>query len=174
MYYLQSRYYDPMVGRFINADDVAFIGASGTILSENLFSYCENNPVNYSDPSGYWRFQISVDAAALILDFFITCVLPYILTAFKATRLLKITKATKWFRSKYDVAVKGLAKAIYNAMDSILYNIAGKAANAATRAFTLAKITNLIDGLFNFSIGYAIASIIDRLDRDGKSGTICF
>ncbi len=53
MYYLQSRYYDPDTGRFINADDVAFLGVTGTVLSCNLFAYCENNPVNCVDPSGY-------------------------------------------------------------------------------------------------------------------------
>lgn len=49
-YYLNSRYYDPEVGRFINAD--AVLGANGGIVGYNLFAYCNNNPVNYSDPSG--------------------------------------------------------------------------------------------------------------------------
>ena len=53
LYYLQSRYYDPDTGRFINADDVAFLGATGTTLSCNLFAYCENNPSNCNDPYGY-------------------------------------------------------------------------------------------------------------------------
>lgn len=39
-YYLQSRYYDPEVCRFINADDVSYLGASGTVWGYNLFSYC--------------------------------------------------------------------------------------------------------------------------------------
>ena len=46
LYYLQSRYYDPKTGRFINADDTAYIGSSGTVLSCNIFVYCENNPIN--------------------------------------------------------------------------------------------------------------------------------
>ena len=33
MYYLQSRYYDPAVGRFINADDVQLLDTNGTVLS---------------------------------------------------------------------------------------------------------------------------------------------
>ncbi len=49
-YYLQSRYYDPETGRLINADGI--IGANGDILSYNLFAYCSNNPINFSDPSG--------------------------------------------------------------------------------------------------------------------------
>ena len=51
-YYLQSRYYDPETGGFLNADDVNFIGYSGENLSYNAFAYCENNPVNGEDPTG--------------------------------------------------------------------------------------------------------------------------
>ena len=53
LYYLQSRYYDPETGRFLNADDVEYIGVSGTVLGYNAFAYCENNAVNDSDPWGY-------------------------------------------------------------------------------------------------------------------------
>ena len=56
LYYLQSRYYDPEIGRFINADDTAYLGADGTPLSYNLFAYCKNNPVSFSDPSGHFAF----------------------------------------------------------------------------------------------------------------------
>ena len=50
-YYLQSRYYDPELGRFINADSYASTDATG-LLSANMFAYCENDPVNKSDPTG--------------------------------------------------------------------------------------------------------------------------
>ena len=50
-YYLQSRYYDPAIGRFISADTFATTDCNG-FLSSNMFAYCENNPVNNSDPTG--------------------------------------------------------------------------------------------------------------------------
>ena len=50
-YYLQSRYYDPEICRFINADCYCDTG-TGTVYSTNMFAYCENDPVNYDDPSG--------------------------------------------------------------------------------------------------------------------------
>lgn len=53
LYYLQSRYYDPVVGRFLNADAVPMLGANGDFIGYNLFAYCGNNPVNYSDSYGY-------------------------------------------------------------------------------------------------------------------------
>ena len=53
LYYLQSRYYDPEVGRFINCDDVRYIGATQTELSYNVFAYCENEPISFIDILGY-------------------------------------------------------------------------------------------------------------------------
>ena len=58
LYYLQSRYYDPTTGRFLNADDINYLGATGTVLSCNLFAYCENDGVNNSDISGYFGTPI--------------------------------------------------------------------------------------------------------------------
>ena len=52
LYYLQSRYYDPEICRFINADSTEYLGATGTLLSYNLFAYCENDPVDYVDEMG--------------------------------------------------------------------------------------------------------------------------
>ena len=56
MYYLQSRYYDPEICRFINADSTEYLGASGTLLSYNLFAYCENDGVNAVDYEGNYIF----------------------------------------------------------------------------------------------------------------------
>ena len=55
-YYLQSRYYDPVIHRFINADSYASTG-QGT-LGCNMFAYCNNNSVNLTDTDGgrpYWE-----------------------------------------------------------------------------------------------------------------------
>ena len=51
-YYLQSRYYDPAICRFINAD--AYNDTGNGILGYNMFAYCLNNPVMYADDGGTW------------------------------------------------------------------------------------------------------------------------
>ena len=61
-YYLQSRYYDPAVGRFINAD--SFVSTGDGFIGYNMFAYCEDDPVNYSDPTG--TFIISTGTAIAI------------------------------------------------------------------------------------------------------------
>ena len=54
-YYLQSRYYDPVVSRFINADRYASTGDG--IVGYNMFAYCDNNPINRLDETGeIWNF----------------------------------------------------------------------------------------------------------------------
>ena len=49
-YYLKSRYYDPKICRFINADGLASTGQG--FLGCNMFAYCGNCPSRYSDHSG--------------------------------------------------------------------------------------------------------------------------
>jgi len=53
LYYLQSRYYDPAMGRFLNADTVDYLDPK-VINGINLYSYSLNNPVQYSDPTGHF------------------------------------------------------------------------------------------------------------------------
>ncbi|MBE6960435.1 MAG: RHS repeat-associated core domain-containing protein [Ruminococcaceae bacterium] len=59
LYYLQSRYYNPEIGRFINADDVDLLGANGDFASLYLFAYCGNNPVSRADSNGhFWHLVV--------------------------------------------------------------------------------------------------------------------
>ena len=60
LHYLKSRYYNPALCRFINADVV--LGSVGQLLSHNMFAYCSNNPVNMVDPNG--RTAASIAQAA--------------------------------------------------------------------------------------------------------------
>ncbi len=52
LYYLNSRYYNPNWGRFVNADGIAFLGTNEGLTLYNLYTYCSNNPINSKDASG--------------------------------------------------------------------------------------------------------------------------
>ena len=65
-YYLNSRYYDPQVKRFINADDASLLGANGDFTSLNLYAYCGNNPVARADNGGEaWHILIGAVVGAV-------------------------------------------------------------------------------------------------------------
>ena len=70
LYYLNTRYYDPEVGRFISQDDVSYLDPEH-INGLNLFAYCGNNPVMGYDPDGTWDWgkfwkTFAVVAAAVV------------------------------------------------------------------------------------------------------------
>lgn len=64
LYYLNSRYYNPTWGRFVNADTADVLGASPDKANwdKNLFAYCDNDPVNRQDNGGDLWQEVLVDA----------------------------------------------------------------------------------------------------------------
>ena len=52
LYYLKTRYYDPEIGRFISPDSIDYQSPE-SINGLNLYAYCGNDPVNYSDGFGH-------------------------------------------------------------------------------------------------------------------------
>ena len=71
-YYVSSRYYDPEIGRWISPEPNVYAGAfdSGSgLIGYNVYAYCANNPVNFSDPTGEFILTaliIGVVAGAVI------------------------------------------------------------------------------------------------------------
>ena len=67
MYYLNSRYYNPKMGRFISAD--AYVSTGQGLLGFNMYAYCGNNPVNRIDSEGefWWAVILATVVFAAIL-----------------------------------------------------------------------------------------------------------
>ncbi len=58
LYYLQSRYYDPRLGRYISPDNTEVLfGQTNLTTMYNLYAYCCNNPIAAIDPNGYWTIH---------------------------------------------------------------------------------------------------------------------
>jgi RHS repeat-associated protein len=67
LYYLQTRYYDPVVGRMLNCDNANVITATPTALTDkNLYAYCDNNPITRADNDGeFWDTVFDVVSIAI-------------------------------------------------------------------------------------------------------------
>jgi RHS repeat-associated protein len=59
LYFYGARYYDPLIGRFISADTI--VPNPSDPQSINRYSYCLNNPLKYTDPSGHDAFSLPID-----------------------------------------------------------------------------------------------------------------
>ena len=67
LYYYGARYYDPTIGRFISPDTI--VPSYMNPQSFNRYSYCLNNPLKYTDPSGHdggYTVQLNSNGTYLI------------------------------------------------------------------------------------------------------------
>ena len=95
LYYLNVRYYDPEVGRFISQDNVAELDLV-TLNGLNLFAYCGNNPIMNVDPNGnrFWRRVGTILAVAAMA--YVGVALITASALLKVVTLGASTKATKY------------------------------------------------------------------------------
>ncbi len=85
LYYLNSRYYDAKVGRFLNADGYTSTGQGS--VGNNMFAYCGNNSVNRADNSG---------------QFWLSAIVTTIVVGFVGTKIVGTVKEAKRVRKELD------------------------------------------------------------------------
>ena len=128
LYYLNSRYYDPQTGRFLNADGNC--GAVGNVQSHNMFEYGFNNPVNIVDYSG--KFAITL-----------TAVLGCVLTAFVASLVVYTVVSQPAVQQGIAHGIDSVGKAVSNTVNNIKQNISQKSkAKAQSKTIANTKPSN--------------------------------
>ncbi len=119
-YYLESRYYDPQVKRFISADDVSYLGADGSPLSYNLYTFCLNNPVNRFEIGGNWSLpnwaKVAVGAVATVASVGLT-----VATGGAATPLLIAVAASTLSSAAIGYVTGGTQGMIDGAADGFMW-----------------------------------------------------
>lgn len=133
MYYLQSRYYDPFVSRFINADAAEMLTlAYGNAIGGNLFAYGFNNPISNVDRSGFGpeaalQFVNQVSASAIFASFAASLYTSFAATITKITLyvtgiLLPKVAAFFWWQPWLVAGIVVAATAIIITAVTIAYN----------------------------------------------------
>lgn len=124
LFYVGSRYYDPEIGRFINADDPEILqlaAMTGDVLGANLFAYCANNPVNDSDPTGMFSLN-SVLKFIKSLGWKALKVVSKIWSAFKQPGKINL----KPFEIIIDAAILIFAPSVSFALKAVTYKAVNK------------------------------------------------
>lgn len=152
LYYLNSRYYKPITGRFLNAD--GYMGTPGEVLSHNMYTYVKNNPVMYTDPSGYVGIFASI-AIGIAVE----------------VGLRAVAGPLNSIPFLIDIAAELLAMMIINVLDKLepLYNINGKtiitiAATAIAGGLAIGVLTKSLGKFIKGPAKKAMGEVVDALD----------
>ena len=148
LYYLNTRYYDPEVGRFISQDDVSYLDPEH-INGLNLFAYCGNNPVSYIDSDGqspkWWQWLLFGIGAAVVV---VAIVVLSIATAGVGTAAFGATLAG-------SIAVGAAKGALIGAAIGTAAGIVGGVAYSAVTG------AEMSDGILQgFLMGFGIGAIV--------------
>ncbi|MBE6630735.1 MAG: hypothetical protein E7624_07810 [Ruminococcaceae bacterium] len=137
LYYLQSRYYDPEIGRFINVDGI-IAGVNGSIQGYNMFAYCFNNPVNMIDSMGNWPDWDMLVKGALLTFIGVGVAAATILTAGTATAplcTLGAWAASAITTASITTAAIGASEVIESFTgENVIKNVVGEEAYNATKS----------------------------------------
>ena len=166
LYYLNSRYYDPETGRFLNEDLISYLEPE-TIGGINLYAYCLNDPVNNIDPSGHFP--------ALLLSVLIS--MSVSLLAETASDLLDDGKLNSNLNDYLGAAVSGAIAGLGRGL------ISTALLSGIGEVLSQTFITNEINGLgeaasvfaitaFSSAVGYGIGKGVQRFGGNAKFKSI--
>lgn len=156
LFYVGSRYYDSEVGRWINADDANILMLTqGELLGANLFAYCYNNPVNFSDSTGMFALplwaKIAIGIVGIAASVALTvasggAALPALVATLKfVLGSMAISMAIYGIIGYITGGVSGLKNGlIYGAADGFMWGGIGAALSAASKLIKLSKTGKVV------------------------------
>jgi len=176
LYYLQSRYYDPIVGRYVHPDEPAIILTGQILVGNNIYSYCQNNCINYEDKYGYFQIKIPTWALSASLDVLFIALnsamyagyLPFSSTIYTLSRSPFTRTLAKNLLTKQVVPcfVFGMLNPIMTIIRRVMWRFAGAFAIAASNYITT-KIQNYVNNFLSFLQRYFVSIVLSILTWGG-------
>ena len=158
MYYLQSRYYDPGMGRFINADTL-IVEPGDALTAHNLFAYCFNDPINKTDQQGTWPSWAKKLAAAVAVVAVVAVV-------------AAVTVATAGTGAAITCAAMGAAKGA--AIGFVSGAISGAASGAVTHRIKTGRWDGAGEAALNGMADGALSGAISGAVTGAFTSPYCF
>ena len=160
-YYLGSRFYSPRLGRFLNADDPSYLGIGDSLVNCNIFAYCNNNPVNDTDPNGHISLNSVKNFFANIISTLKNNINNYLQSQFSIKNgVLSISTNTITIVINTIIASFCAGK-IVNASSSVLSYVLNRYKEKAPQK-VVDIFTYIINGLNNKGVIKTIAKIIAK------------
>ena len=151
-YYLQSRYYDPDICRFINADVVDLVQISrNEKFGANLFLYCVNNPINNSDSTGFFNWDSLKQKVLEMISIVKNRIVEYWKSQFTLTS------------SYFSIGTSVMAAAFDSIISIVLSAVAYKAISKSIKSITKALIKKAPEKFQNL-----VKAVVEKL-RDTKA-----
>ena len=178
LYYLNARYYDPQIGRFISPDDISYLEPA-TINGLNLYVYCNNNPVMNADPTGHSAILIG-----MLIGFGVGALIG---GGFEIAKQAYNGGNWNWHISSWNwgqIGLSALGGAVAGAISSIslgsgvvgyLTAFASGGVGSVLGGMISGSVTDLRSGLVAFGIGaianVAAKGIADLINKGITTGT---
>ena len=172
-YYVSSRYYDPEIGRWINADN-RISGVGGDVLGYNMFAYCMNNPVNMSDPSGGWPkwLETAVKVASVVVA--VTAVVVMVTTVSAVSAGTAAPGALLGASVFLGAALSGINGGVANEAKGNSYingYLGGATGGAIQAACSKTPAGTIVGGGAGVTVGTAVTDVMNNLDPDSANST---
>ena len=170
MYYLQSRYYDPKISRYLTADLPDCVTLSNDVLQHNLFAYCLNNPVNEEDSAGNISLSSIISSIKGFIGKLINQIWNHILSLFNWERKKrKISIGTSAISIAIDAIIAGITNAwIYRGLKT------GMKLLLKSNKIRSSFVKGMLDFFLNNSLGKKLLWLIYRIGLSiaGKATTL--
>ena len=170
MYYLQSRYYNPIVGRFVNSDNVEYVSFSNDVLQHNLLSYCLNDPINEQDSCGNISLSGVISSIKGFIGKLINKIWNHILSLFRWNKRNRtISVGTSAISTLIDALIAGITNAwIYRGLKT------GMKLLLRSNRIRSSFVKGMLDFFLNNSLGKKLLWLIYKIGLSiaGKASVI--